>query len=135
MEKQAAHTALLEEAIQRLQRFNASSTSKDRRKNRAMGIKGVKKAHNVGTALLESRYRVVQTDAERELWQTAMLELMSDEGDAIVDGRPVWVVRSPPELCQQLHRRLEADMCCALTHRQRVRANGTEPEGHSFLEL
>ncbi len=92
--------------------------------------------------LMESRSRVIKTDAERELWQTATLELMSDEEDAIVDERPVWVVRSPPhrnqqlsDLCQQLQRRLEADMRYALTHRQRIRADGTEPEGHSFLLL
>ncbi len=90
--------------------------------------------------LLESRSRVIKTDAERELWQTATLELMSDEEDAIVDERPVWVVRSPPhrnqqlsDLCQQLQRRLEADMRYALTHHQCIRADGTEPEGHSFL--
>ncbi len=39
--------------------------------------------------LLESRSRVIKTDAERELGQTATLELMSDEEDAIVDERPV----------------------------------------------
>ncbi|KAG2464769.1 CREB5 protein, partial [Polypterus senegalus] len=59
-----------------------------------------------------------------------------------VDGRPVWVVRTPPhrnpqlsELCQQLQSRLEADMRYALTHRQRVRADGIRPEEDSFLEL
>ncbi|KAM9436027.1 uncharacterized protein C14orf93 homolog [Clarias gariepinus] len=85
--------------------------------------------------LLESRSRVIQTDAERTLWQTAILDLMSDEEDAIVDGRPVWVVRSPPhrnpqlsELCKQLQSRLEADMRYALTHRQRVRAERIKPE-------
>ncbi len=56
--------------------------------------------------LLESRSRVIKTDAERELWQTATLELMSDEEDAIVDERPVWVVRSPPHRNQQL-----SDLC------------------------
>ncbi len=39
------------------------------------------------------------------------------------------------DLCQQLQHRLEADMRYALTHRQRIRADGTEPEGHSFLLL
>ncbi|KAI7790508.1 hypothetical protein IRJ41_009378 [Triplophysa rosa] len=45
--------------------------------------------------LLESGTRVIKTDAKKELWQTATLELMSDEEDAIVNERPVWVVRSP----------------------------------------
>ncbi|XDV22965.1 hypothetical protein PO909_027704 [Leuciscus waleckii] len=65
--------------------------------------------------LLETRSSVVQTNTERELWKTATIELVSDE-DAIVDGRPVWMVRSPPNrttelsaLCQVLQTRLEAD--------------------------
>lgn len=89
--------------------------------------------------LLESRSRVIQTDAERELWQTAILDPMSDEEDAMVDGRPVLVVNSPPhrnpllsELCQQLQSKLEADMHYALTHHQHVRADGIRPED-SFL--
>ncbi|KAG1929973.1 hypothetical protein F2P79_022617 [Pimephales promelas] len=39
--------------------------------------------------LLETRSGVVQTNTEKELWKTATIELMSDEDDAIVDGRPV----------------------------------------------
>ncbi|KAL1279294.1 hypothetical protein QQF64_025967 [Cirrhinus molitorella] len=78
--------------------------------------------------LLESKF--LQTDAERELWQTAVVELMSDKEDAIINGRPVWVVRSPPhrnpqlsDLCQQLQRRLEADMQYTCTHHQRLRTD------------
>ncbi|CAM4635256.1 unnamed protein product [Leuciscus chuanchicus] len=62
--------------------------------------------------LLETRSSVVQTNTERELWKTATIELVSDE-DAIVDGRPVWMVRSPPnrttelsalcQMCAHLH--------------------------------
>ncbi|CAM4361287.1 unnamed protein product [Leuciscus chuanchicus] len=51
--------------------------------------------------LLETRSSVVQTNTERELWKTATIELMSDE-DAIVDGRPVWMVRSPPNRTTEL---------------------------------
>ncbi|KAG1937398.1 hypothetical protein F2P79_018242 [Pimephales promelas] len=38
--------------------------------------------------LLETRSGVVKTNTEKELWKTATIELMSDEDDAIVDGRP-----------------------------------------------
>ncbi|KAK7137782.1 hypothetical protein R3I94_013434 [Phoxinus phoxinus] len=92
--------------------------------------------------LLDSRSKVVQTDAERELWQTATVELMSDEEDAIVDGRPVWIVRSPShrnpqlsELCEELQRRLEADMRYTILHHQRVKADGNGHDGPSFLQL
>ncbi|KAK7130289.1 hypothetical protein R3I93_004636 [Phoxinus phoxinus] len=54
--------------------------------------------------LLDSRSKVVQTDAERELWQTATVE--------------------------ELQRRLEADICYTILHHQRVKADGNGHDGY-----
>ncbi|XP_075893681.1 uncharacterized protein C14orf93-like [Nelusetta ayraudi] len=75
--------------------------------------------------LYNARAGVLQT-GEEALWGTATVDLMSEEEDSIVDGRPVWVVRPPPRsaelstLCGVLQQRLDTDQKYVLTHRQRL---------------
>lgn len=62
--------------------------------------------------LFDARKSVLRPD-EESLWNsTAAPELMSDEEDDVIDGQPVWVVKTPAErspalstLCQELQER------------------------------
>lgn len=68
------------------------------------------------------------------MWKTATVEMMSDEEDGIIDERPVWVVKPPPQrspqlsaLCQELQKRMEADARYGPTHP--FPCDGTELHG------
>lgn len=60
------------------------------------------------------------------VWKMATMDLVSDEEDAILDGRPVWVVRPPSRsteisaLCAVLQKRLEGDKKYVAGHHRRV---------------
>ncbi|XP_054618727.1 uncharacterized protein LOC129172720 isoform X2 [Dunckerocampus dactyliophorus] len=92
----------------------------ERRKRRVAAAKKQRKRR-----LYNARSSVVR-GAEKALWKSAHMELMSEEEDAILDGKPVWVVRPPPRsreltaLCGVLQQRLEADKKYAASHHQRV---------------
>lgn len=83
--------------------------------------------------LYNARAGVLQT-GEEALWGTATVDLMSEEEDSILDGRPVWVVRPPPRsaelstLCGVLQQRLDIDQKYVVTHRQRL--DSLEAIGH-----
>ncbi|XP_075891829.1 uncharacterized protein C14orf93-like [Nelusetta ayraudi] len=83
--------------------------------------------------LYNARAGVFQTGKEA-LWGTATVDLVSEEDDSILDGRPVWVVRLPPRsaelltLCGVLLQRLDTDQKYVVTHRQRLAS--LEAKGH-----
>ena len=64
--------------------------------------------------LNKARGAVVRED-EGVIWKTATLDLMSDEEDAIFDGKAVWVVHPPTRttelsaLCSVLQKRLDME--------------------------
>ncbi|KAJ8408488.1 hypothetical protein AAFF_G00259020 [Aldrovandia affinis] len=78
--------------------------------------------------LIKSRANVLQTEEERAIWTTVTVDMVSDEEDAILDGKPVWIVRPPErstelsELCGVLQKRLDANQKYVLTHHARVGA-------------
>ncbi|XP_055056983.2 uncharacterized protein C14orf93 [Misgurnus anguillicaudatus] len=118
-------------------KFSLAQPDKSELRN---SIKAMAKSKQKKRRLLESRSKVLQTDLERKLWETATADMMSDEEDGVVEGRPVWVVKPPGErnpelsaLCQELQKRLEADLRYADTHHLRVMS--VKKEERSFTEL
>ncbi|XP_039632273.1 SCAN domain-containing protein 3-like [Polypterus senegalus] len=109
------HIALPEEAIQRLDALERKFGEQRPQEESSHALKRVKRAHNVGIAEAVRRLHNSENSPHKYDPQTGNPQLS--------------------EFCQQLQSRLEADMRYALTHRQRVRADGIGPEEDSFLEL